>query len=73
MTVCMSREICVHMYNAIVRLRPQWDSEDPMRGTIKVIMSGSASDTELLRPHIYNASTKKQLEKRFKDPADPLS
>ena len=72
MIVCMSRAICVHMYNAIVRLRPQWHSENPMEGAIKVIMSGSASDTELLWPHIYNASTKKQLEKRFKDPAGPL-
>jgi type I restriction enzyme R subunit len=72
MIVCMSREICVHLYNAIVRLRPQWHSEDPLQGAIKVVMTGSASDTELLRPHIYNAATKKQLEKRFKDPADPL-
>jgi type I restriction enzyme, R subunit len=72
MIVCMSREICVHLYNAIVRLRPQWHSEDPLQGAIKVVMTGSASDTELLRPHIYNAATKKQLENRFKDPADPL-
>ena len=72
MIVCMSRDICVHTYNAIVRLRPQWHSEDPMQGEIKVVMTGSASDTELLRPHIYNAATKKQLEKRFKDPTDQL-
>jgi type I restriction enzyme R subunit len=72
MIVCMSRDICVHMYNAIVRLRPQWHSEDSMQGRIKVVMTGAASDTELLRPHIYNTSTKKQLERRFKDPADPL-
>src|SRR6266852_3452047 len=43
-----------------------------MQGAIKVVMTGSASDTELLRPHIYNAATKKQLEKRFKNPDDPL-
>jgi type I restriction enzyme R subunit len=35
-------------------------------------MTGSASDRALLRPHIYSAQTKKRLEKRFKDPADPL-
>ena len=72
MIVCMSRAICVHMYNAIARLRPQWHSENLMEGAIKVIMTGSASDTALLRPHIYNAAAKKQLEKRFKDPAGPL-
>jgi type I restriction enzyme R subunit len=72
MIVAMSREICVHLYNAIVALRPDWGSPDPDKGAIKVVMTGSAADKELLRPHIYNASTKKQLEKRFKNPKDPL-
>ncbi len=72
MIVAMSREICVQLYDALVALRPQWHSPDPSHGMIKVIMTGSASDTELLRPHIYNATTKKQLEKRFKNPKDPL-
>jgi len=35
-------------------------------------MTGSASDKALLRPHIYSGQVKKRLEKRFKDPADPL-
>jgi len=72
MIVAMSREICAHLYNAIVALRPDWHSDDPAQGAIKVVMTGSAADVELLRPHIYNASTKKQLEKRFKNPKDPL-
>ena len=72
MIVGMSREICVHLYNAIVALRPEWHSNDLAQGAIKVVMTGSAADGELLRPHIYNASTKKQLEKRFKNPKDPL-
>lgn len=70
--VCMSRDICVHLYNKIVKFKPEWHSEDPMKGTIKVIMSGSPYDKELLRPHIYNERIKKQLEKRFKDPRDDL-
>ncbi len=72
MIVAMSREICAHIYNAIVALRPEWHSDDPALGAIKVVMTGSAADVELLRPHIYNATTKKQLEKRFKNPKDPL-
>lgn len=72
MLVCMSREICVHMYNAIIALKPEWHSEDLNQGAIKIIMTGSAADPELLRPHIYNAQTKKLLERRFKDPEDPL-
>ena len=72
MVVTMSRDICVHLYNAIVKLRPDWHSDDPEQGSIKIIMTGSASDKALLRPHIYSSQTKKRLEKRFKDPADPL-
>lgn len=72
MIVAMSREICAHLYNAIVALRPAWHSADPAQGAIKVVMTGSAADKELLQPHIYNAATKKQLEKRFKNPKDPL-
>ncbi len=72
MVVAMSREICVHLYDAIVALRPEWHDEDPEKGAIKIVMTGSASDKALLRPHIYPQQVKKRLEKRFKDPADPL-
>ena len=72
MIVCMSREICVHLYNEITKLRPAWHDPDPEKGAIKIIMTGSAADTALLRPHVYNTSTKKRLEKRFKDPKDDL-
>ncbi|QHE86851.1 type I restriction endonuclease subunit R [Hydrogenophaga sp. BPS33] len=72
MVVTMSRDICVHLYDAIVQLRPEWHDPDPEKGVIKIVMTGSASDKALLRPHIYSGQTKKRLEKRFKDPADPL-
>ncbi|ASV98998.1 type I restriction endonuclease subunit R [Paraburkholderia aromaticivorans] len=72
MIVAMSREICVHLYNEIVKLRPDWHDVDPEKGAIKIIMTGSASDKALLRPHIYSKQVKKRLEKRFKDPHDPL-
>ena len=72
MVVAMSRDICVHLYNEIVKLRPDWHNDDPELGAIKIVMTGSASDKALLRPHIYSAQIKKRLEKRFKDPADPL-
>ncbi|WP_323879789.1 type I restriction endonuclease subunit R [Aeromonas caviae] len=72
MVVAMSREICVHLYDAIVALRPDWHDPDPDKGAIKIVMTGSASDKALLRPHIHPALVKKRLEKRFKDPSDPL-
>ncbi|MFK5926973.1 MAG: type I restriction endonuclease subunit R [Desulfuromusa sp.] len=72
MIVCMSREICALMYNAITELRPGWHDTDPEKGAIKIVMTGSAADKPLLQPHIYNKPTKKRLEKRFKNPKDDL-
>ncbi|MDO8311222.1 MAG: DUF3387 domain-containing protein, partial [Sideroxyarcus sp.] len=72
MVVAMSREICVHLYNEIIKLRPDWHDTDPEKGVIKIVMTGSASDKALLRPHIYSSQVKKRLEKRFKDPTDPM-
>lgn len=72
MIVCMSREICVNLYNAITKLKPEWHDEDPKKGAIKVVMTGSAADKELLRPHIYTKQTRKSFENRFKDPNDEM-
>lgn len=72
MIVCMSRDICAELYNAIVALRPDWHDADPEKGAIKVVMTGSAADKPLLQPHLTSQQVKKRLEKRFKDPADPL-
>ncbi|MFB2729322.1 type I restriction endonuclease subunit R [Shewanella mangrovisoli] len=72
MIVAMSREICVDLYNAIVAIKPEWHSEDPQQGAIKVVMTGSAADKVKLQPHIYDKKTKKLFEKRFKDTNDAL-
>jgi len=72
MVVCMSREICVDMYDAIVALRPDWHDSDPAKGAVKIVMTGSASDKEKLQPHIHKKETKALFEKRFKDVDDPL-
>ncbi|MDA0558322.1 type I restriction endonuclease subunit R [Burkholderia pseudomallei] len=72
MIVAMSREICVHLYDAIVALRPEWHDPDPEKGVIKIVMTGSASDKPLLKPHIYPKEVKKRLERRYKDPQDPF-
>lgn len=79
MIVCMSRDICVQLYNAICvgdeenpPLRPDWHSSDPEQGAIKIVMTGSAADKALLQPHLYSKQVKKRLEARFKDVKDPL-
>ena len=70
--VTMSRDICVRLYDRIVEIRPDWHSDDHMQGAIKVVMTASASDKAYLQPHHTNKAQKKDLEKRFKDPEDPL-
>lgn len=72
MIVAMSREICAHLYNEIIAIKPEWHNLDPEKGAIKIVMTGSASDRELLQPHIYNKQTRKRIETRFKDPDDQL-
>jgi type I restriction enzyme R subunit len=72
MIVTMSREICVHLYNEIVKLRPDWHDDDPEKGQIKIVMTGSSNDKALLRPHIYTDKIKERLGERFKNPDDPL-
>ena len=70
MIVCMSRDVCVQVYDALVALRPEWHDPDPDKGAIKIVMTGSASDKAALRPHVYTAQVKKRLEKRFKASED---
>jgi len=72
MVVAMSRDICARLYDAIVALRPDWHDTDTSKGAIKVVMTASASDEQHLQPHHTSKQQKKDLEKRFKDPADPL-
>jgi len=72
MIVCMSRRICVELYQEIVTLRPEWHDEDDARGAIKVVMTGSASDTSDWQAHIRNKPRREALANRFRDAADPL-
>jgi type I restriction enzyme, R subunit len=72
MVVCMSRRICVELYRELVRLRPAWHHEDDDRGTLKVVMTGSASDPADWQRHIRTKPRREALANRFRDPADPL-
>jgi type I restriction enzyme R subunit len=74
MIVCMSRRICVALYEAIVKLRPSWHSDDDEAGVIKVVMTGQASDPSSWQPHIGRRpkARRELLAKRAKDPNDPL-
>ncbi|MDH4405648.1 MAG: type I restriction endonuclease subunit R, partial [Cyanobium sp. D14.bin.5] len=65
MVVCMSRRICVDLYNALIQLRPEWAHD-----TLKVVMTGSADDGPDWQPHIRSKEARRQLANRFKDAAD---
>jgi type I restriction enzyme, R subunit len=72
MIVGMSRNICVDLYNQMIKIRPQWHSDDHRKGVIKIVFHSSASDNEKLRPHAYTEPQKRDLEGRFKDSNDEL-
>jgi type I restriction enzyme R subunit len=73
MIVCISRKACVRLYNEITKLHPDWHSEDPQKGSIKVIMTGSSSDPEDYQKHLYKKPVQAKLADRVRDPDDELS
>ncbi|MEO2090491.1 MAG: type I restriction endonuclease subunit R, partial [Gemmataceae bacterium] len=72
MVVCMSRRICVDLYDLIVTLRPQWHDADDAKGAIKIVMTGSAKDGPEWQQHVRTKAKREALAKRLKDPKDPL-
>lgn len=72
MIVTMSRRIAVRLYEKIIDLRPDWHSDDPAQGKIKVVMTGSAADPAEFQPHIHSKDVRRDLKSRAKNPDDPL-
>ena len=70
MVVCMSRRICVELYQHIAALRPAWADPDDDMGSMKVVMTGSASDPVDWQEHIRNKVRREELAGRFRDPKD---
>jgi len=68
MIVCMSRRICVDLYNEIIKLKPEWEDEEDDKGFLKVIMTGSASDPVKWQDHIRTKQRRKELGDLFKAP-----
>ena len=72
MIVCMSRRICVEVYEALRKLRPKWHHRDDAKGVMKIVMTGSPSDPLEWQDHIRNKPRREDLAKRFKNPKDPF-
>ena len=72
MVVCMSRGICMDLYDEIVTLRPDWHADEDDAGFIKVVMPGSAGEGERVTQHARTKARREALARRFKDPEDDL-
>lgn len=67
MIVTMSRQIAADLYEKIIEIQPDWHSDDDEKGAIKVVITGSASDTQRLQPHIRSKDRIRTIERRIKD------
>lgn len=72
MVVCMSRRICMDLHDEIVKLRPGWYDKDDEKGTLKVVMTGNASEGPRVAEHARNKARREALANRFRDSKDSL-
>ncbi|WP_084397385.1 MULTISPECIES: type I restriction endonuclease subunit R [Hyphomonadaceae] len=86
MIVCMSRDICMDLYDEITALRPNWHADADDAGAIKVVMDANVGKTprkgetkeafearkERTKYHGRTKVRREKLAARIKDNADPL-
>ncbi|MCX8519146.1 MAG: type I restriction endonuclease subunit R, partial [Methylophilaceae bacterium] len=72
MIVSMSRRIAAELYGEIIKLKPEWHSDDPNKGAIKVVMTAASSDGPALAKHHTTKLQRKALAERMKGPDDEL-
>lgn len=72
MIVSMSRRIAADLYEAIIKLKPEWHSDDLNKGAIKVVMTAASSDGPKLAKHHTSKLQRKALAERMKDADDEL-
>jgi type I restriction enzyme R subunit len=72
MIVTMSRRIAAELYDAIIKLKPEWHSDDMDKGVIKVVMTSASSDGAKIAKHHTTKQQRKALADRMKDTDDEL-
>jgi type I restriction enzyme R subunit len=72
MIVAMSRRIAAELYEAIIKLRPEWHSDDLSKGVIKVVMTSASSDGPMISKHYTTKEQRRSLADRMKNPDDEL-
>ena len=72
MIVTMSRRIAADLYEAIIKLKPEWHSDELNKGIIKVVMTSSSSDGPKISKHHTTKEQRRTLAERMKNPDDEL-
>lgn len=72
MIVTMSRRIAADLYAAIIKLKPEWHSDELNKGIIKVVMTSSSSDGPKISKHHTTKEQRRTLAERMKNPDDEL-
>lgn len=72
MIVSMSRRIAADLYEAIIKLKPEWHSDDLNKGVIKVVMTSASSDGYMIAKHHTTKEQRRTLAERMKNPNDEL-
>lgn len=72
MIVTMSRRVAAELNAKIIDLRPEWHNDTDTKGVIKVVITGSASDNEVLQQHIRSKDRLQMLASHMKDPNSEL-
>ncbi len=72
MIVTMSRRIAADLFEEIIKIKPEWHSDDLEKGAIKVVMTSSSSDGPKMAKHHSTKQQRKTLADRMKDPENEL-
>ena len=72
MIVSMSRRIAADLYDEIIKIKPDWHSDDLDKGIIKVVMTSASSDGPKIAKHHTTKQQRKTLADRMKDTEDEL-
>lgn len=72
MIVTMSRRIAANLYEAIIKLKPEWHSDELNKGVIKVVMTSASSDGPKISKHHTTKEQRRTLAERMKNPDDEL-
>ena len=72
MIVSMSRRIAADLYDEIIKIKPEWHSDDLDKGVIKVVMTSASSDGPKIAKHHTTKQQRRILADRMKDTEDEL-